>query len=415
MNLAISPVPNQQAEPPSFFCEPIQWICQKVKQIAETIFGYLLRICYFQMGEFEVPGAYYIMRAYQKLMSDPREELPFDPVRLQRSKQLLESFGGVEATLTPADGNAQVKCMTLTPDKFFLEIDRLGGEKMEIIHQGERRQAIVPKSTTSPEQASILREKLAKFYLPAIPISINGQTIEGILLPHAPQSAQPPLVLRCHSPGRSMYMDRKFIGLHLAAGYPICIWDYRGTVESKGTASEGGYYLDAEAVYEHVKAQGYQPHHIWVSGMCAGAAVAAHLKAKYHDEGIHFVSENGFHSLRALINNHGWFGRFGVDYAIPGIQAKEPEITDRVQQDGFDLEHKFTQLKKGPGKFLIISTDTDTTVPQDSPTRMVDLAHRASHEIHYILRQHPKQNTNGHTQPPIEDPKVWNRYIQVVT
>ena len=46
-------------------------------------------------------------------------------------------------------------------------------------------------------------------------------------------------------------MERLFIGLLLAAGYPVAMYDPRGTAESKGKISEGGAYLDIEAVYQH--------------------------------------------------------------------------------------------------------------------------------------------------------------------
>src|SRR5580700_4919774 len=105
------PAVAPSAIPNHICCAPIRWICDKIRAVAEAVFGYLLRITTFQLGEMKTRGAYYIMRIYQRLSSDPREEKPYDPIRLAESKKLLIEFGGVEAFVNPADGQAKIHCM----------------------------------------------------------------------------------------------------------------------------------------------------------------------------------------------------------------------------------------------------------------------------------------------------------------
>ncbi len=242
------------------FCAPVVWVSDKIRTLAQKVFGYLVRIVTFQLGEFKVRGAYPIMRLYQRCSSDPREEKPFDPKRLAESEKHLKAVGGQKVIL----GN-RVPCMTFKSEAFFAAFQNLGAPKISIIHEGRERAALLDP----PELAHELAQK---FYFPTIDIQMQDGTVrKGALLPEAITSLNPPLILHSLSPGRSMCMDRRFIGLHLAAGYDVAIWDPAGKVEGDGRGSEGSHYLDAEAVFEHAR-KSHDPKRIYVSGFCLGAA-----------------------------------------------------------------------------------------------------------------------------------------------
>lgn len=393
------------AIPDKICCAPVRWICDKIRAIAEAFFGYLVRITNFQLGEMKVRGAYYIMRIYQRLSSDPREEKPFDPVRLAESKKLLTDFGGIEAVVRPADGQAEIHCMTFKSADFFNHFHQLGSHPIQIIHEGRPRTALLnPPAITE------------KFHLPIIDIRMpDGSLVKGALLPEALPLNQPrPLILHCHSPGRSMCMDRKFIALYLLAGYDVVVWDPRGTVDSTGSPSEGGYYLDGEAVFQHVLNQGYPPNRVYISGFCKGAAVAAHLKKRYHHLGVHLIASNPYTSMKDVVAGYGWFGRLGARFGLKALQSTDPRITNLVQQDYFDNVEKFRNLPRTDGKFIFIHTDTDTMMPRGTVQKLIDAIGNAG-PIHEILRVHPNPKVNGHVQPPYEDPFVWRRLVQIVT
>lgn len=382
-------------------CSPIRWICDKITAVARSIFSYLVRIVVFQLAEMNAPGAFFIMRIYQRLSSDPREERPFDPNRLAESKNLLIRFGGVETIVQAADGGSQVHCMTFKSTDFFAQFRALGSEPIDIVHEGRKRRALL----NPPPETS-------KFYFDLIDIQLeDGRLVKGALLPESPVlQGPPPMIVHFHSPGRSMCMDRKLVGKYLAAGYNLTISDQRGTGESTGRATEGGYYLDAEAVFQHVRDQGYEPNRIYVSGFCEGAAIAAHLKKKFHRQGVHFIAGNPYTSMKEVIESHGCLGRLGSRFGIAALQ--DPNLN--VSQDYFDNVKKFHNLPRSQGKFILVHTDNDTLMPRGTVSRLAAAIDRAG-PIHEILRVHPKPKENGHVQPPWEDDLVWRRLIQVVT
>ena len=121
---AIHPIPPQI--PTSFWCCPLKWTTGKVRLAVQKIFGYLLRLTVFQLGEYKRPLGYFLMRVYQHATSDPREEKPLNRERLERSKNLLLLFGGVESVVIPQDGKAEIRLMTLKTAEFF---HRIGHEE----------------------------------------------------------------------------------------------------------------------------------------------------------------------------------------------------------------------------------------------------------------------------------------------
>jgi hypothetical protein len=395
-----------------------QSIAEKVRWLAQKIFGSLLRVMIFQLGTYKNPFAYFLIRTFQFATSDPYCIRPVNYKRLEKSKNLLLLFGGAEAIVIPQDRKAEIHLMTFKASEFLRRIEQLGGQKVSLILHGQQRWVILPKPDTTPKQFQDLSEKLRKFFLPEIKVQTTSGIQTGILLPESPPLAPnqtAPLVVRFHSPGRSMAMDRKFIGLHLGAGYDICISDPRGTIDSKGTPSEGGYYLDAEAVFQHVLDQGYPKNRIYISGYCAGAAVGAHLKRKYHQEGVHFIAENPFHSLHDTIRAyHRIGGRTFAPYALPALQSTDPAIRQRVRQDGFDTTVKFHALPPSSGQFILIYPNNDRTLPKDSVDQIRQAIGRAG-PYFSILRHHPNPKVDGHMQPPTEDPAVWHRYVEIVT
>lgn len=382
-------------------CAPIYWISEKVKNFCEAIFGYLLRIVIFQLGEMRRMGAPIIMRIYQRLSSDPREEKPFDPKRLEDSKQFLIRFGGVEKFVPAADGAAQIHVMTFKSSDFFDSFRNLGSTPLDVLHEGRERRVLLNPPL----------EDAAKFFLPIIDVRMDDGTLKkGALLPESPNTNPPPHIFDCHSPGRSMCMNRRYLGVHLAAGYNVTIWDPRGTAESTGIPSEGGYYLDAEAAFQTLINENIPPDRIYVAGFCEGASVAAHLKRKFHDRGVHFIASNPYTSIKDVIEGYGWFGKLAASFGLKAIQ--DPQIA--APQDYFDNVEKLRNLPRSEGKCVFLHTDTDKMMPLGTVQKLCEAFGNAG-PIHEILRAHPNPKENGHLQPPYEDPVVWRRYVQVVT
>ncbi|HSX11442.1 MAG TPA: hypothetical protein VLF94_07000 [Chlamydiales bacterium] len=400
--LRVSPVPN------CFVCMPVKWCCDKIRKLAEMIFGYLLRITTFQLGVINERGTYPIMRIFQRISSDPREERPYDPKRLEISRRLLIELGGVEGFVPAADGHANVHHMHFRSADIFNRFALLGAQRIDVMYHGKRRKALL-----NPPHI------LSKFRVPMVPYRMaNGQRVQVALLPQAPTpNERPRVILRCHSPGRAMCMNRSEILRDLLAGHDVMIWDPRGTAKSTGTPSEGGYYLDVETIYQRLIALGYQSHEIYVFGFCKGAACATHLIRKYHADGINGILSNPYTSMKDVVEGYGWLGRLGARYGLKAIQSTDPEITRRVRQDGFDNVAKLRNLphRVGPGgKLIIIHTNTDKMMPYGTADKLFDAFDDAG-PIVPILRTHPNPRINGHMEPPDQDTRVQRRlYREIV-
>lgn len=84
----------------------------------------------------------------------------------------------------------------------------------------------------------------------------------------------------------------------VAAGSSVLLLDYRGYGKSEGRPSEKGLYLDAEAAYDWIVAQGYAPEQILIHGESLGTAVATHLATKRKSAGL--ILEAPFTSAKAV-------------------------------------------------------------------------------------------------------------------
>jgi pimeloyl-ACP methyl ester carboxylesterase len=386
------------SSPLSYCTAPIDWISEKVTKAVEAVFGYMLRIITFQMGEMNAWGASTIIRIYQKFSSDPREEKPFDPARLEKSTQLLKKYGGKVDTVLSGDGE-KIRYMTFKSTDFFEAFRQQGSERIDVNYEGKLRKALLNPPL----------EDAAKFFLPIVDLRFaDGSIKQAALLPEACASPNPPHIFHSGTAARALDMERRFIGLHLAAGYDITLWDPRGTYQSTGKASVGGYYLDAEAVLAKVREQ-VATNRIYVSGYCKGAALACHLKKKFHAEGINLVISNAYTSMKEVVEGYGWIGRLAARYGLNAL--KDPNLS--IPQDDFDNVEKLRNLPLSNGKCVFIHTDTDQMMPPNTVAKLTAAFANAG-PVQEILRKHPNPEENGHMQPPYEDPNVWIRYIQAV-
>lgn len=402
----------------SFCCNPLQWLIDKVNHVIRKIFGYIMRTSVFQLGEYHKPCAYSIMRGYQRFMSDPREEKPIDPVRLDDSRGYCLAIGGVETTLFPEDGNAVLRCMHFTSKRFFEQVDRLGGEKRKIILCDGERFAIVPKEDADPAMYKHLSFLLSKFFLPKICDAKDPSKI-GFLLPVSEPLSQdiPPLVMEIRSPGRSLLMDRRSIIRHIAAGYDFISHDPRNTISSKGIPSEGGYYLDAKAVLKYALSLAYPLHNIHVIGYCEGGVPGASLMREFPE--INLIIENPFDSLLKMAQHQTIFGRLFAEKALPEVQSTDLSITSRTEQNGFDLAEHFQTLPSKHGKITLIHTKGDPVVPPHSVHALreaLGVGHDPKHypEWYEEIERVPKSGENGHLTRPTQDLMIWEQYIRVL-
>lgn len=85
-----------------------------------------------------------------------------------------------------------------------------------------------------------------------------------------------------------------------AVGAAVLVPDWRGYGKSEGSPSESGIYEDAEAAYQFLRTQGFEPERILVHGESLGTVAAADLAARRQVAGV--ILEAPFPSARAVAN-----------------------------------------------------------------------------------------------------------------
>ncbi|MFH1018544.1 MAG: alpha/beta hydrolase [Pseudomonadota bacterium] len=78
--------------------------------------------------------------------------------------------------------------------------------------------------------------------------------------------------------------------------------DYRGYGQSQGKPSEEGFYRDATAVYQYLRAQSVSPENIFLFGESLGGAVATELATRVPIAGL--ILESTFTSVRGIASIH---------------------------------------------------------------------------------------------------------------
>ena len=98
---------------------------------------------------------------------------------------------------------------------------------------------------------------------------------------------------------------------------------------------------------------GYSPSQIWVPGSCKTASIAAHLKKKYHEQGINFISEQSYIDLeKEMLDSQIWIVRLFAKWNLIALKARDipSAIGSEIEEDNFSTEKKMGKtfsFKKG--------------------------------------------------------------------
>ncbi len=407
----------------------ISWFVNAWNALLLMFFGRVVRVCVFQMGEY---GRYSIFKKIiQRYEKKPRMTIN----EIKFFVKILEDIGGERNKKRTEDGEAIIEYMLLRSEKMKKKIEEKGGvwktikakkvgdNTYKISDDGESTIHVIYRPEgTSEEWKNFFNRYLKELGWDQITLfDEKDQKKEAYLTydKELPKKRRKFCFLRSHSPGKSYPLDIKYVGIHLGVGYDVCLYDYRGTYFSSGKPTEGGYYLDAEAVYEELKqTYNYDPKDIWTTGFSLGGAVAAFLKQKYHHEGINYAAENTFSSLDGLINTQCWLVVFVGMHGLPAIEAQDEEIISKVDQDFFDTFKKFNSLaaegKKMPSTTIIISTDKDTIVPSGTTKMLCETSKKFGNNYHLVHKKEHKSRIEGHMDRPMEDPVIRKNYLEIV-
>lgn len=108
------------------------------------------------------------------------------------------------------------------------------------------------------------------------------------------QSARGAIIL-CHGNGGNIESRLEKAAVLVSLGFDVVLFDYRGYGSSAGAPSEEGTYLDAEAVWSALVADGVAPQTIVLFGESLGGAVAIELARRRQVAAV--IVEDTFTSL----------------------------------------------------------------------------------------------------------------------
>lgn len=136
----------------------------------------------------------------------------------------------------------------------------------------------------------------------------------------------------------------------LSKGVNLLMIDYRGYGKSTGTFSENGFYKDAEAAYEYLKANGYNDSSIYFYGRSLGSGVAVEMATRHPVRGL--VLEAPYTSMLQVAKNRH-------PYLLPHLL----------------LKYKFNSLEKA-GRIktpvLILHGTNDAVIPVKQAYELFD-------------------------------------------
>jgi pimeloyl-ACP methyl ester carboxylesterase len=126
-------------------------------------------------------------------------------------------------------------------------------------------------------------------------VAKDGAAVHALSFP-APPGA--PTVVHLHGNGETMTSSVKLAETLRAEGVGVVLVEYRGYGISGGSPSESGLYADAEAVLDHLAADGTGPARVVLYGASLGSGVAAEMAARGRCAALVLVSP--FTSIAAV-------------------------------------------------------------------------------------------------------------------
>ncbi|NGX45952.1 MAG: hypothetical protein K940chlam2_01133 [Chlamydiae bacterium] len=367
---------------------PLSALVWLAKKVAALFVGYFVRIGVFMLGVYHED---WLKREIMELFkSGPR----VDPTRLADSTEVLKTLGGIHSHLWTDDG-AKIEYMLLRAIDVKAKIESLGG-RWEEASDNSGTHSVITHDNPTPEWEAFAANVLRRMRWEEGTFA----GVEGFCTATWAKAERPrgdAVLLLAAPANQCLGMMRKAIGQNLGFGLDVCVFNHR-----QG-ASEGGYYLDAEGVYDFL-ARSYEK--VALAGSCLGASVLAHVRAKHPDSP--FVAIKTFDSAERLLANQpspaGWIAPLG----IPSLQSDDPTICSRTDQDGFDIPHKFEKAENG-APTLIISVETDTTVAPGTHERLCAAAEQIG-DVYECQFSPADRGVNGHTLAPLEDNKIFTWY-----
>lgn len=298
-----------------------------------------------------------------------------DPARLTRSEEFITQFAEFQ-TLKTADGH-QIRFALYRPEAFTQWIEKIGG-----VREGD---LIRPKTAADWETLQAL-DQFRWF----------EQEGQAFRVPAAVPSLGSKCILRCQGFGRSIPMDKSFIGAHMALGIPYAVFDWRA-----GDLTSTGFFEDAETAYQAVLQAGFHPSAIVPMGSCRATFIVGKLKETHHAEGLSAVMIQPPPSLEQVIRKQNCIASFLGMIALPTVETMPGD---------YDTVARLKSLAPSDqAKLCVILSENDQTLPADTEEQFRS-ATAASGGLQLVM-QKVASDADAHLQEPLKDPIVFQQYV----
>jgi len=327
----------------------------------------------------------------------------FNEKRAEDSLQRFIDLGAKIELIEPQDGKGKIQMMTLKAQDLEEKIKAFGASWNSVNMEDQEVLAITPPSNLTKEW-ELFKEKLLHLRF----TEKNGMIITSSYADKIDHVSSPKCFFYTHTTSTSFISDWKRAGFYLGAKQDICFYDNGNIWKNSGRiVSESSFYLEADSVLQKLIPH-YELDQIWVGGSCGGAPLAAYIKAKYHQEGINFFSEQAFVSLEEFKKPMS----STIDYYLkrsledPG-QVKE----DYPQECQFDLKKLWQDLQlMDRGKIVVIEVENDEHLSQDNYKQYIECAQKINHHVFHV--KFTSQKTWRHSDDFFNDQKqqgaFWN-------
>lgn len=204
----------------------------------------------------------------------------------------------------------------------------------------------------------------------------DGVELSAWFVPAEEHEPRRPVVLLCHGNGGNISHRVDTLMLLHRLGFSTFIFDYRGYGQSKGSPSEAGTYLDAEAAWKYLtETKNFLPGEIILMGRSLGGAVAANLAVGKNPRAL--ILESSFTSIPDIASHYYPYfpvrllSRFKYNTVDYVKQVSCPVLVIHSPADDivpYKLGQKLFQAAPQPKQFLKITGDHNHGFLNSGPT-----------------------------------------------
>jgi hypothetical protein len=299
-----------------------------------------------------------------------------EPARLEKADHFICQFADYQQLQTP-DGRT-IRFALYRPEKFAQWIEERGG-----VRYGDW---ICPRRESDWEKLQELRE--FKWF---------KEEDRAFRIPPPTHDLAQKCVLRVQGFGRTIPMDKAFIGAHLAMGISYAVFDWR-----ERDLTSTGFFHDAETAYQALRKEGFAPNHIIPMGSCRSTFIIGKLKEDHHKEGMPAVLVQPPPSLEAAIRSQNCIASYLGMSVISDVET---------QAHDYDTLARLRRLEQSDrARLCLIFSENDTTLPPNTERDFQDAATHAGHLD--LIVQKTEEGSDSHLQEPLRNTEVFERYTQ---